>query len=134
MSDVLKRDAFLAAIAQPDINTSDVEVPGLGVVRVREMTGAVRNRLEAAYAAIQSGGNTKVLDEVTSLILANCVIDENGTPILTANDAKRLLAARPRAAFKLRDSIIELSSMTEDDVEAFAEVFEHAQSEDSTSD
>jgi len=107
----LSKEQILAAIDRPDVATREVEVPELGgTVRVREMTGALRNRVEAAYATIRNGG------------------DEQNRPILTVQDAKRMFAAKPRAVFRLRDAILEISATDEDDMEALAEGFDAAQS------
>lgn len=134
MSNLLSQEQLLAALDRPDIATEDVHVPELGgTVRVREMTGSLRNRLEATYAALRSGKDSKSLDAVTAQLLATCVVDEQGRQLLTVSDAKRMLAARPKVAFRLRDAILDISATGEDDVEALAEVFDSAQSEPSTS-
>jgi hypothetical protein len=135
MSELLSHEQILAALERPEVNTEVVHVPELGgPVRVREMSGHLRNRLEATYAAIQSGGDGKTLDAVTVQLIAMCVVDEKDRPLLTANEAKRLMAARPRAAFRLRDAILKLSATDEDDVEALAEVFGDGPNGPSTSD
>jgi hypothetical protein len=133
VSSSLSKDQILDALNRPEVSTEDVHVPELGgTVRVREMTGALRNRLEATYATIKSGGDSKALDAVTAQLVATCVIDEGGRPMLTTSDVKRMLAARPRAVFRLRDAIVRISATDEDDVEALAEVFDDAQSAPST--
>ena len=130
----LSKEQILAAIDRPDVATREVEVPELGgTVRVREMTGALRNRVEAAYATIRNGGDAKTLDNMTAQLIAGCVVDEQNRPILTVQDAKRMFAAKPRAVFRLRDAILEISATDEDDMEALAEGFGDAQSADSSS-
>lgn len=131
---LLDKDALLAALDRAEIATADVNVPELGgALRVREMPGTLRNRLEAAYATVRTGGNSKSLDAVTAQMIATCVIDESGRPMMTVDQAKRLMSVRPKVAFRLRDSIVEVSAVDEDDVEALAEVFDDAQSDSSTS-
>jgi len=131
---VLSKEQILAAIDRPDVATRDVEVPELGgTVRVREMTGALRNRVEAAYATIRNGGDSKSLDSMTAQLIAGCVVDESGKPILSLADAKRMFASRPRAVFRLRDAILEISATDDEDMEALAEGFGDAQSEPSSS-
>jgi hypothetical protein len=135
MSNLLSNDQILAALDRPEIATEDVHVPELGgTVRVREMPASMRNRVEATYATIRNGGDSKSLDTVTAQLVAVCVIDEDGRQVMSLNEAKRLLRAKPKAAFRLRDAIMKISATDEDDVEALAEVFDDAQSEPSTSD
>lgn len=124
MAKLLSHEQILAALERPDVNAEDIEVPELGgTVRVREMTGQLRNRLEATFANIQSGGDGKNLDTVTAQLVASCVIDGKDKPVLTVNEVKRMMAARPRAVFRLRDAILKLSATDESDVEALTEVF-----------
>lgn len=132
---VTSREDFLAAIATSEIVTKDVDTPGFGsgVVRVREMTGTVRNRLESAYTVVRENGNAKVLDDVIATMIAACVLDGDDRPFLTPNNVKDLIKHRPSLAFKLRDEIIGLSATSDEDVEALSEVFDGAQSEGSTS-
>lgn len=135
MSELLSKSAILAAIERPDYATKDVHVPELGgTVRVQEMSGSVRNKFEATGATLRNGGDSKSLDTVTVQMVAACVIDAAGTPMFTANEVKRMFASRPKAVFRLRDAIIDLSGTSDSDVEEMAEVFGDAQSERSTSD
>jgi hypothetical protein len=132
---LLSQDQILAAMDRADIETKDVAVPELGgTVRVREMPGNLRNRLEATYATIRNGGSSKNLDKITAQILAVCVIDEHDKPTLTTAAAERMLQRLPRAAFRIRDAVLEISAVDEDDIEAMAEVFDDAQSDSSTTD
>lgn len=134
MSELLSKEAILAAIDRPDIATKDVAVPELGgTLRVREMAGSVRNRFEATGATLRNGGDSKSLDTVTVQMVAACVVNEAGAPMFTANEVKRMFASRPKAVFRLRDAIIDLSGTSDFDVEEMAEVFGDAQSEPSTS-
>lgn len=130
----LSKEQILAAMERPDVATDEVNVPELGgKVRVREMTGSIRNRVEATYATIRSGGDSKQLDTVTVQLVAACVLDEDDRPMLSVNEVKRLMAAKPRAVFRLRDAIMDISATDEDDLESLAEVFGNAQSDSSTS-
>lgn len=134
MSDLLNKDALLAAAERPDVQTKDVHVPELGgFVRVREMSGTVRNRIEAAAVSMRAGGDAKTLDNVTAQMIAACLVDEHDRPMLTTADVRRLMASRPRAVFRIRDAIMEISATDDDDVEALAEVFDSARSDSSTS-
>lgn len=128
MAELLTSEQILAALDRHEITTRDVHVPELGgTVRVREMPGNLRNRLEAAYATIRNGGDSKSLDAVTAQLIAVCVVDEHGRQLVSVSEAKRLLSTRPKAAFRLRDAVLDVSATTDDDVEALAEVFGGAQ-------
>lgn len=122
---VLDKAALLEAIAaKPDVATKAVDCPELGgEVLVREMTGSVRNRMEAAFAAISEGANGSVLDEPMTSLLASCVVDEGGRPFLPRKKAEELIKNHPRAAFRIRDAVMALSGTTEKDAENLAESF-----------
>lgn len=131
---LLTHEQILAAMERVEVATTEVNVPELGgTLRVREMSGTLRNRMEATYATIRSGGDSRALDQVTAQIVAMCVVDEGGKPMLTVNEVKRLAAAQPKAVFRIRDAVMKISATDEDDLEELEEVFGSAQSGPSTS-
>lgn len=130
----LTEEQILAALDRYEVETRQLRIPELGgTVYVREMSGQIRNRLEATYATIRNGGDSKQLDKITAQIVAYCTVDEAGKPIMTMNAAQRVVSKMQKVAFRIRDTALELSATNEDDVEALAEVFDGAQSDDSTS-
>lgn len=130
----LTEEQILAALDRYEVETRKLRIPELGgTVYVREMSGQIRNRLEATYATIRNGGDSKQLDKITAQIVAYCTVDEAGKPIMTMNAAQRVVSKMQKVAFRIRDAALELSATDEDDVEALAEVFDGAQSGDSTS-
>lgn len=130
----LTEEQILAALDRYEVETRQLRIPELGgTVYVREMSGQIRNRLEATYATIRNGGDSKQLDKITAQIVAYCTVDEAGKPIMTMNAAQRVVSKMQKVAFRIRDAALELSATDEDDVEALAEVFDGAQSGDSTS-
>lgn len=130
----LTEEQILAALDRYEVETRQLRIPELGgTVYVREMSGQIRNRLEATYATIRNGGDSKQLDKITAQIVAYCTVDEAGKPIMTMNAAQRVVSKMQKVAFRIRDAALELSATDEDDVEALAEVFDGAQSDDSTS-
>jgi hypothetical protein len=133
--ELLSREDILAASEATEVITRDVTVPELGgkKVRVREMNGALRNRIEAAFATVRSGGDSKSLEKVTAQLLAACVVGHNGRPILQEADARKILARNPRAAFRLRQAIFDISAIDDEDMEALSEGFGDDQSDGSTS-
>ena len=135
MAKALTEEQILAALDHAEVETRPLNIPELGgMVWVREMSGTLRNRLEATYATIRNGGDSKQLDKITAQLVAYGTVDENGRPILTVNAASRMVEKKAKVAFRIRDVALELSATDEDDVEALAEVFDGAQSDGSTSD
>lgn len=131
----LTQEQILAALDRAEVETKQIHVPEFGgPVIVREMPGNLRNRMEATYATIRNGGDSKALDKITAQIVAVCVVDEAGKPVMTMDVANRVVQKAPKAAFRIRDAALELSATDEDDVEALAEVFGDAPSDASTSD
>ena len=132
---ILDREGILAATAQSEVATKDVTVPELGgaKVRVREMSGAMRNRVEAAFASVRAAGDSKALEKVTAQRLAACIVGEDNRTILKEADARTLVGRNPKAAFRLREAIFEISAIDDEDMEALAEGFGDDQSGDSSS-
>lgn len=131
----LTQEQILAALEQAEVVTKEINVPELGgTVWVREMSGTLRNRLEGTYATIRNGGDSKALDKVTAQIVAMCTVDEGGKPILTMDVATRLARKAPKAAFRIRDAVMEMSATDDDDLEELAEVFGNGPNGPSTSD
>lgn len=129
----LSLDDISKAVAAADIATDDLDVPELGgTVRIRELSGALRNRLEAAVVAAR-GGDSKQLNEVITAIVERCVIDENGQTVLDTATAKRIVARVPKAAFRIRDKAISLSALDESDREALEQDFDETQGDASIS-
>lgn len=132
---ILDKAALMEGVAARTLETKDVPCPELGGdVRVSEMVGHVRNRFEMAMVKIEQGSDDGAgLDMVTAHMLAGCILGDDGRPMLTVNDAKRILKQAPRVAFRLRDAIIKLSALDDEDAEQMAQGFETAQGEGSTS-
>lgn len=122
---ILNRADLLTAIAETcPIETAEVDCPELGgAVLVREMTGTVRNRFEAAYAAIQEGADGAVMDKVIVSLLSACIVDGDGMPFVTRDMAEKLVKNHPKAAFRIRDKAVGMSGTSEEDAKDLAESF-----------
>lgn len=122
---LLNKAEILSAIAErPEVVTEEVDCPELGgAVLVREMTGTARNRLEAAFAAINEGADGAIMDKVLVSLVSACVVDEAGRPFITGDLAKSMLKNHPRAVFRIRDAVVKLSGTSEADAEEMAESF-----------
>lgn len=122
---ILNKADVLARIAEkPVIETKQVKCPELGGdLLVTEMPGTIRNRLEAAYAAISEGADGKVMDPVIVSLVSACVVDEDGRPFLTRGKAEELFKTRPKVAYRVRDAVAKLSGISKEDAEELAESF-----------
>lgn len=124
MTALSKADVLAAIAEQAELETQEVDCPELGgAVLVREMTGTVRNRLEAAFAAIGDGADGAVMDKVLVSLISACVVDDAGRPYITGDMARKLLANHPRVAFRIRDAVVKMSALDESDAEEMAESF-----------
>jgi len=123
---VLSKDEVLARVAtRPEVPMEPVQCPDLGgEVLVRSITGPIRNRLEAGYAAITEGADGSVMDDVIPALLSACVVDERGHPYLTRNMARQFWENYPMDAFRIRDKAVELAGMSRADVEELTEAFD----------
>ena len=124
--EVLSKSALLERIAtRPDVETAEVECPELGgAVRVRAITGTVRNRLEAAYAAISEGADGSLMDKVVIALVSACVVDEQGRPFLVGNLAADMFKHYPSACFRIRDAAVRMAGMSEEDTEELTQSFD----------
>jgi hypothetical protein len=123
---VLNKGEILSAIAErPPVVTDEVDCPELGgALLVREMTGTVRNRLEAAFAAIGEGADGSAMDKVLVSLVSACVVEDDGRPFITGDMAGKLLKNHPRVVFRIRDAVVKMSGTSEADAEEMAESFE----------
>jgi hypothetical protein len=121
----MDRADLLARLAEtPEWPTKEVEAPELGgSLLVRAMTGTVRNRLEAALAAISEGADGKCMDSVVVALVSECVVDDKGHPILPKSAAEKLFRNYPTVAFRIRDAAVELGGTSETDKEELKEAF-----------
>ncbi len=122
-------------LAADDLPTEDVEVPEWGgTVRVRALTGAERDALEASVVE-QRGKKTKTnLKDFRAKLVARSVVNEAGQLAFSESDIKLLSQKNAGALDKVATVASKLSGMSEDDVEELTEGFEEDPSEEPTSD
>lgn len=130
---MLSLEEFDSALENAEVATDEVDVSGLGRIRVREMSGSVRNKLEGALVILRSSGDSKAFDAALHSMLKTCVVNDELKPYLDDGRVRRLMSKMPRAAFQLRDAIVSVSAVSHDDAEKFIEGFDDAQSDGSTS-
>lgn len=118
-----------------DLETKDVEVPEWGgTVRVRALTGAERDKLEASVVKQQGRKQKMNLLDFRAKLVAGTAINEAGQLIFTEADIRALSQKSAGALDKVAAVASKLSGMSEEDVEELVSDFEDDQSEDSTSD
>jgi hypothetical protein len=132
----LSKDDIGRVLETAEIRTKPVPVPELGgSVVVREMSGSLRNLFEATVAQMQQkNADSKLLDKLTTRLATECVLDGEGNRLFDDRTAKLLFLKVPSALFRLRDEIVAVSALSQEDYDGLVENFGDDPSEPSTSD
>jgi len=124
-----------------DIRIEPVEVPEWGgVVYIRTLTAADRDRMEAAIANLDKQGKSRGarFDIIRSAIAAASLCDETGKAMFDSKDfqetIKKLGAKSAKAIGRISVAASKLSGIEEEDVEELAENLKNDQPADSPSD
>jgi len=108
-----------AILSHVNLKTEDVDVPEWGgTVRVRELTGAERDRLEASVA----GENKDFTNMRARMVAATCV-DAGGKRLFSDADVVKLGKLSAIALDRVFWTAMRLSGMSSDDVQAAEENF-----------
>ena len=105
---MLTRDEFFARV--PEVKTEDVEVPGMGMVRVRMLTAGERDRLEVA-----SQGKGK--EGVRARVVVASAVAEDGSPLFTYADVDRLSGLPAYVIEPIVNAAVRLNAMAPGDIE-----------------
>ena len=117
-----------------DLETQDIEVPEWGgVVRLKSLTGAERDRFEASVVQGQGRNTTVNMQNLRAKLVAQSAIGEDGKPLFTEDDVKWLGEKSAKALNRLFNAAQQLSGLSESDVKELAGNFKDARSEGSTS-
>jgi len=117
-----------------DLETQDIEVPEWGgVVRLKSLTGAERDRFEASMVQGQGRNTTVNMQNLRAKLVAQSAIGEDGKPLFTEEDVKWLGEKSAKALNRLFNAAQTLSGLSESDVKELAGNFKAARSEGSTS-
>ena len=117
-----------------DLETQDIEVPEWGgVVRLKSLTGAERDRFEASVVQGQGRNTTVNMQNLRAKLVAQSAIGEDGKPLFTEEDVKWLGEKSAKALNRLFNAAQTLSGLSESDVKELAGNFKAARSEGSTS-
>ncbi len=117
-----------------DLETKDIEVPEWGgIVRLKSLTGAARDRFEASCMSGQ-GKNTSVnMENMRAKLVAQSAIGEDGNPLFTEEDVKWLGEKSAKALNRLFTAAQQLSGLSDADVKELSENLGDARNDDSTS-
>lgn len=112
---LLTRDEILQA---PDLPVEEVEVPEWGgVVRVRALSGAERDALEASIVE-QQGSNVRInLHNMRARLVAMSVVDENGKRIFSDEDIEALGRKNAQALDRIATVAMRLSGLRPQDLQ-----------------
>jgi len=116
MSKLLTREAILQA---QDLPYEDVAVPEWGgVVRVRALTGAERDRFEASIVEQRGKGGPRLnTQNIRAKLVALTVVDEHGNRIFTDDDVEALGRKSAAALNRVFEVAQRLSGLTQADME-----------------
>jgi hypothetical protein len=128
----LTRDQILKV---DDIQFEDVQVPEWGgAVRVRGLTGAQRDELEASVVE-QRGRKTRVnLQNLRAKLVAMAAVDEQGKRVFSDGDVAALGQKSAAALQRVFDAAQRLSGLSDQDIEELTKNSASGQSAASTSD
>lgn len=140
MSKLMSREQILQAadIAFEDLDLSDI--PGWGVVRVKDLTAKERDRLEQAVVVERTEmvkgkrhKTTGLKENIRATFCAACVVDEALQPIFSKGDIEALGQKSARALDRIFSLIRTRNGISDDDVAELEGNSESDQSEDSSS-
>lgn len=137
---LMTREQILGAqdIAFEDIDLSDI--PGWGTVRIKDLSAAERDRLEASMVRQQRqpkrGGGVTVrqeanLENIRARFCAACIVGEDMRPLFTEADLVVLGGKSARALDRIFDRIKDRNGLNDEAVQELVENFETGQTDDS---
>lgn len=128
---LLSRDQILGA---KDLITEDVDVPEWGgMVRVRSLSGAERDRFEASIIGENTKNKRRNLANLRARLVALTVVDAEGKPLFRPNDVEALGKKSAAALDRVFGVAMRLAGMRDEDVDELVENFIEDQSDGSTS-
>lgn len=121
MNDAAGKKAYLTReliLGVLDLPTKDVNVPEWGgVVRVRAMTGAERDRFEADMLTEKGENKRDKFSNVRAKLCSQVIVGDDGiTSLFTEKDIEALGKKSAKALSRVFDAARALSGFTEEDV------------------
>lgn len=113
------------------------DIPGWEdvIVRVKDLTGAERDRLEASLVEekkVRVGRTVKTersqnLDNIRAIFCAACIVDEDLQLLFSADDVRALGKKSAMALNRIFDVIRDRNGLNNEDIEELAENFTNGQ-------
>ena len=131
MPKLMSRAEILRAqdIGYEDVDLTDI--PGWGVVRIKDLTAAERDQLEGSLVKevrTKKGVRREMrFDNVRAAFCAACICDENLQPIFFTDDVLALGAKSARALDRIFGRVQARNGLSNEDVDTLIENFEDAQ-------
>ena len=131
MTTLMSRADILGAqdIGYEDIDLSDI--PGWGVVRIKDLTGAERDQLEGSLVKevrTRKGVKREMrFDNVRAAFCAACICDEGLQPIFFTDDVLTLGKKSAKALDRIFGRVQARNGLTDEDVDTLIENFDSAQ-------
>ncbi len=135
---VMTRDQILGTpkTGFQDIDLSDM--PGWGIVRIKDLTAGERDRIEASCVVerlVIVKGKRKVkkdttLEGIRAKFVAAAVVDENGAKVFSAEDVKALGELNAKAIDRIFTAIQERNGLRDEDLDELAGNFNDGQSDE----
>lgn len=137
---LMTREQILGAndIAFEDIDLNDI--PGWGIVRIKDLTAAERDRLEASLVRQQRqprrGGGVTLrqeanLENIRARFCAACIVGEDMQLLFSESDVLALGRKSARALDRIFDRVRARNGLTEEAVNELVENFNDGQTDDS---
>lgn len=118
-----------------DTKYDEVECPEWGgTVRLRSIRGTQRDAYEESVISGNGADRKMNLRNARAKLIVLCAVGEDGRPLFTAEDVRRLGAKNAAPIDRLFDACRKLAGMTEQDVERLSEDFGATRDDDATSD
>lgn len=128
---LLTREQILAA---DDLSIEDVPVPEWGgIVRVRGLTGAERDGLEAETVSLQGRTPHMKMENFRARLVARSMVDDAGKRLFTLRDVEALGQKSAVALQRVFEVAQRLSGLSAGDVEELVKNYVSDQDEDSSS-
>ena len=109
-------------LLQIPLKTKDVEIEGLGVIRLRELTGDTRDGFEQECMRRGQGSaginTTTDITGIKSFLVSLAIVNENNELIFTdEDDIKKLNQVSAEILNRLWDAVRDMNGMTEASLE-----------------
>jgi hypothetical protein len=118
-----------------DTKYDEVECPEWGgTVRLRSIKGTQRDAYEESVISGNGADRKMNLRNARAKLIVLCAVGEDGRPLFTAEDVRRLGAKNAAPIDRLFDACRKLAGMTEQDVERLSEDFGATRGDDDTID